>query len=107
MPSVPESHDLLTLDLDPDVLSEPRLRTCRPNPGHFKPGYDPRRHIFTFEERSRGGVTSFAYLLEYKPWVLLGLRKKLRLQWRERQARSRPMIPAKGEGGSYGPQQSV
>lgn len=51
---------------------------AKPNPGHFQPGFDPRRHHFTHDERSRGGQTSFALLLAQKPWVLLGLRKKLR-----------------------------
>lgn len=28
----------------------------RRNPGQFKPGHDPRRHVFTAEERKRGGL---------------------------------------------------
>lgn len=24
--------------------------------GQFRPGYDPRRHVFTAEERKRGGL---------------------------------------------------
>jgi hypothetical protein len=62
---------------------------AKPNPGHFKPGVDPRRHVFTFDECSRGGQTSFAYLLEHKPEVLLGLRKKLRQQQRYNQGQRR------------------
>jgi hypothetical protein len=26
----------------------------KPNPGHFKKGYDPRRHILTKRERQKG-----------------------------------------------------
>jgi hypothetical protein len=53
-------------------------RPGRRNAGWFKRGHDPRRHEFTWDECSRGGRASFAYLMEYKPEVLLGLRKKLR-----------------------------
>ena len=28
----------------------------RPNPGWFRPGYDPRRHPLTQDERRQGGV---------------------------------------------------
>lgn len=28
----------------------------RRNKGHFKPGFDPRRHILTADERKRGGL---------------------------------------------------
>jgi hypothetical protein len=28
----------------------------RRNRGQFKPGFDPRRHIFTAAERKRGGI---------------------------------------------------
>lgn len=28
----------------------------RRNPGYFRPGFDPRRHVLTFEGRRRAGV---------------------------------------------------
>jgi hypothetical protein len=55
----------------------------RRNPGWFQKGHDPRRHDLTTQERSRGGRASFAKLMEERPEVLLGLRKKLRQQRRE------------------------
>ena len=63
-------------------MARKRRTRSTPNRGSFTPGLDPRRHVFTVDECSRGGQASFAYLLEWKPWVLLGLRKKLRQQRR-------------------------
>jgi hypothetical protein len=60
------------------------------NAGWFTPGPDPRRHALTHQERSKGGQTSFAWLMANKPEALLGLRRKLaetRWQWRQRVAR--------------------
>jgi hypothetical protein len=63
---------------------------ARRNRGAFRPGVDPRRHVFTHEECSQGGRTSFAYLLEHKPEVLRGLRKKLALtRWQYKQRAER------------------
>jgi hypothetical protein len=31
-------------------------RTRRRNRGQFRPGFDPRRHVFTPQERKRGGL---------------------------------------------------
>jgi hypothetical protein len=39
----------------------------------------------THAERSKGGKKAFAKLLDEKPWVLLGLRKKLRQSHRRAQ----------------------
>jgi hypothetical protein len=53
-------------------MSRPRRR--QQNRGWFKPGYDPRRHQLTPEERSRGGVQAYGRLLMERPgtawWVL-------------------------------------
>ncbi len=37
-------------------------RKRKANSGSFKPGYDPRRHTFTAEERSAGFWTAIAVL---------------------------------------------
>jgi hypothetical protein len=45
--------------------------------GHFKKGPDPRRHIFTDEERSRGGQTTWRKLMEEAPWMLKWLQRRI------------------------------
>jgi len=40
------------------------------NAGWFKTGYDPRRHILTHEERSRGGRTTTLKFLVLGRWTL-------------------------------------
>jgi hypothetical protein len=56
------------------------------NPGWFQPGDDPRRHPLTHAERQRGGSTTFQYLLEERPEVLLWLKKQIRAR-RQRKCR--------------------
>jgi hypothetical protein len=41
-------------DLRPYVPEAPQKRAYRPNAGHFKTGFDPRRHIFTQQEIMAG-----------------------------------------------------
>ena len=49
----------------------------RNNPGHFRPGHDPRRHILTFEERSRGGKKTWLKLIHEAPQMLRWLQRKI------------------------------
>jgi len=42
----------------------------RTNRGWFRPGFDPRRHVFTREERSRGGQTTMRRFLCTGRWRL-------------------------------------
>ena len=41
-----------------------------PNPGWFRKGFDPRRHLFTREERVRGGMTTSRKFLVIGRWEL-------------------------------------
>ena len=45
-----------------------RGRNGRVNPGWFKKGFDARRHLFTHEERVRGGRTTFRKFLVIGRW---------------------------------------
>ena len=49
----------------------------KPNPGRFKKGHDPRRHVFTFEERSRGGQTAWLKLMHEAPHMLRWLQRRI------------------------------
>ena len=40
----------------------------RRNRGQFKPGYDPRRHVFTADERRRGGITTARKFTVHGRW---------------------------------------
>lgn len=47
-----------------------RGRKKRRNRGWFKKGFDPRRHIFTHEERVRGGKSCWRKMLVLGGWRL-------------------------------------
>jgi hypothetical protein len=45
--------------------------------GHFRKGYDPRRHRFTPVERSRGGRATWRKAMYDAPWLLGWLQKRI------------------------------
>jgi hypothetical protein len=45
--------------------------------GRFKKGPDPRRHLFTPEERGRGGQTTWRKLMDEAPWMLKWLQRRI------------------------------
>jgi len=47
------------------------------NRGHFRPGHDPRRHVLTFEERSRGGQAAWLKMIHDSPQMLRWLQRKI------------------------------
>ncbi len=49
----------------------------RRNQGHFRKAHDPRRHILTFEERSRGGQTTWLKLIHEAPHMLRWLQRRI------------------------------
>lgn len=46
----------------------PPRRKRQANRGSFKKGPDPRRHVFTQEERRRGGITTARKFTVYGRW---------------------------------------
>jgi hypothetical protein len=52
-------------------------RKKRRNRGHFRKGHDPRRHVLTFEERSRGGQTTWRKAMDGEPHLLRWLQRKI------------------------------
>jgi hypothetical protein len=49
----------------------------RRNRGHFKKGHDPRRHVLTFDERSRGGQVAWQRMMQDAPHLLRWLQRKI------------------------------
>jgi hypothetical protein len=49
----------------------------RRNRGHFRKGYDPRRHVLTFEERSRGGQHAWRKMMDESPQLLKWLQRRI------------------------------
>jgi hypothetical protein len=47
------------------------------NRGCFRRGHDPRRHVFTDEERRRGGQTTFLKLMNDEPWLLAWFQRRI------------------------------
>jgi hypothetical protein len=45
--------------------------------GRFLPGADPARHVFTPEERRRGGQSTWRRAMYDEPWLLRWLQKKI------------------------------
>jgi len=43
-------------------------RRPNPNPGWFQKGFDRRRHLFTHDERARGGLTTSRKFLVIGRW---------------------------------------
>lgn len=54
------------------------------NKGSFVAGDDPRRHRFSAEECSRGGVKGFRSIMDNRPEVLLWLKPKIKAFYRAR-----------------------
>jgi hypothetical protein len=52
-------------------------RRRKANRTSFQPGFDPRRHIFTAEERRRGGQTAWRRLMQDAPWMLAWLQRRI------------------------------
>lgn len=81
-------------------------RKGQTNPGSFQPGADPRRHVFTREERQRGGRAAFLIVATLRPekvrW-LQGKIKKTALTSTKARFRRRRRLYAKGliEGSGY------
>jgi hypothetical protein len=50
---------------------------ARRNRGHFRRGHDPRRHVLTFEERSRGGQTAWRNMMHDAPQMLRWLQRRI------------------------------
>lgn len=53
------------------------MASKRRNPGHFRKGHDPRRHVLTFEERSRGGQAAWLKMIHDAPHLLRWLQQKI------------------------------
>ena len=49
----------------------------RRNAGHFRKGHDPRRHVLTCEERSRGGQAAWLRLMNEAPQMLRWLQRRI------------------------------
>jgi hypothetical protein len=49
----------------------------RANRTSFRRGPDRRRHVFTAEERSRGGQTTWRKAMEEQPWLLAWLQRRI------------------------------
>jgi hypothetical protein len=47
------------------------------NRGQFRRGHDPRRHVLTFEERSRGGQAAWRKLMADRPELLRWLQRRI------------------------------
>ena len=56
--------------------------------GRFQKGFDSRRHVFSYEERRRGFVTTFNLAMYERPELLRWLRDKLRACRRAKLARA-------------------
>jgi len=49
----------------------------RSNRGWFRKGHDSRRHIFSAEERSRGGRVAWLRAMRDEPWLLAWLQRRI------------------------------
>ena len=54
-----------------------KRRRSKRNKGQFKRGYDPRRHVFTAEERQRAGQTTWQRLMSDRPELLRWFQRKI------------------------------
>ena len=54
-----------------------RKRRRKRNRGQFRRGHDPRRHVLTFEERSRGGQAAWRKAMEDRPELLRWLQRRI------------------------------
>ncbi len=54
-----------------------KSRKTKPNPGAFKKGHDPRRHVLTFEDRRKGGQVAWQRMMADAPWLLAWLQRKI------------------------------
>lgn len=74
-----------------------RRKGRRPNKGSFRPGYDPRRHAFTDEERKRGHerakAACSAHSVERAAWFFRHIRSYFRARRREEKGHALSSLP--------------
>jgi hypothetical protein len=75
-----------------------RRRKRRPNAGSFKPGQDPRRHVFTAQDCRIGYWVAAIKHPELREWLLL----KIRIYYSRKEGSNAPQEDRRGA--THGPE---